>query len=120
MTLIQKGVGFMRKIIICKPDRYNIKNDELMKIRQHFLNRIQSLGGLDNCRENQELIQELEEYERQFDLAHENIIERFLYNGTVHWVVEKYDETTDNIKIFKYEDGSEKLLKLPEDVVFNF
>ena len=38
-------------------------------------------------------IERYKEFERQYDDAHDSVIDRFLYGGTVHWRVEKYNET---------------------------
>ena len=102
----------MRKVIVQMADRHNSSNKELMQIRQHFLDKIQQLGGLDSCRENVDLIRELEEAERQYDEVHESIVDRFLYNGTVHWRIEKYDETIETYKIIPLECGYEKIKKV--------
>ena len=103
----------MKKIIIQLPDRYSENNTELMAIRNRFQKKIEEFGGLDNCRENLGLIEEMEEMERCYDDKHESIIDRFLYHGTVHWSVEKYDETKETIHIYQMDDGYELLKKKP-------
>ena len=103
----------MRKIIIAKPDRHSESNQELMEIRRYFLNRIAELGGLDNCRTNPDLIKEMEDAEKSYDEKHDNIIDRFLYNGTVHWSVENYDETKETAHVVQLDDGYELLKKKP-------
>ena len=103
----------MRKIIIAKPDRHNENNQELMEIRRYFLERIAVLGGLDSCRTNPDLIKEMETAETAYNEKHENIIDRFLYNGTVHWSVEKYDETKETAYVVQLDEGYELLKKKP-------
>ena len=65
------------------------------------------LGGLDNCRENQELIDDFEATEKDYDNRHESIIDRFLYGGTVHWVIREYNEIEEKFSIYVLADGSE-------------
>ena len=103
----------MKKIILQLPDRHSDTNTELLDIRNRFQEKIKELGGIDNCRENIELINTLEQTEKYYDEKHENIIDRFLYHGTVHWTVEKYDETKETIKIYQMNDGGEILKKTP-------
>lgn len=103
----------MRKVIVQMADRHNSSNKELMQIRQHFLDKIQQLGGLDNCRTNLDLIKEMETAETAYNEKHENIIDRFLYNGTVHWSVEKYDETKETAYVVQLDEGYELLKKKP-------
>ena len=103
----------MKKIILQLPDRHSDTNTELLDIRNRFQNKIKEFGGIDKCRENIELIQEMEEAERCYDKKHENIIDRFLYHGTVHWDVVQYDETKETIKIYLLNDGREILKKTP-------
>lgn len=101
----------MRKIIIQLPDRHSETNMELLKIRNCFIQKIKELGGLENCRENIDLINEMIKTEKQYDENHPNIIDRFLYHGTVHWDVIQYDETKETIKIYQLNDGGEILKK---------